>query len=85
MQRSSVEELYAVALAGRDSLGADAHGMMGAILKYNYREYGAAAFTTYLTTAINNSLQQTPKQQETYQRVDSRTQGSLDDAETGVG
>lgn len=81
LQRFSTEELYALALAGRDSQTADVHGMMGAILNYDYREYGVHAFTTYLTRAIDNSLHQTPKQQKTYQRIDSRTHRIPDDAE----
>jgi hypothetical protein len=81
LQHYSAEELYALALAGRDSQQADVHGMMGAILHYDYRKYGVHAFTTYLTRAIDNSLHQTLKQQKNYQRIDSRTRRIPDDAE----
>lgn len=69
LRRSSAEELYSTALVGRDALGDSVTGMVNAILEYDYDTYGAAAFTRYLDRAISNSLQQTPKERKTYQRV----------------
>jgi hypothetical protein len=72
LQRSSVEELYSVAVAGPASSDGAVTGAMNAILTYDYRQCGVRAFTHYLAGAITNALQPTPKQRMTYRRVYAR-------------
>jgi hypothetical protein len=72
LQRSSVEELYSVAVAGPFSKDGPVNGVMNAILTYDYRRYGVRAFTRYLASAITNAFQPTPKQRMTYRRVYAR-------------
>ncbi len=66
LSSSSVGELYSTALTGR---AGTVGGVMNAILKYDYAKRGVDAFTPYLTAAIRNALQQTPKEHKTYQRI----------------
>ena len=47
--------------------------MMNAILEYDYRASGVAAFSHYLARAINNALMPTRKQDRAYRRVEART------------
>ena len=72
LQRSSVDELYSAAVAGPILKDGSVNGVMNAILTYDYRQYGVRAFTHYLTRAITNALQPTPKQRMTYRRVYAR-------------
>lgn len=66
----STDELYSTALTGSGEVG----GVMNAILTYDYRTYGVAAFSDYLARATTNALLPTPKQKKTYRRVEARTQ-----------
>ena len=65
---SSTEELYSTALTGAGDVG----GVMNAILEYDYRTAGVAAFSPYLAKAIANAFQPTRKQDRTYRRVETR-------------
>ncbi len=66
----STDELYSTAVTGSGEVG----GVMNAILAYDYRTCGVAAFSEYLARAITNALLPTPKQEKTYRRVEARTQ-----------
>ena len=66
----STDELYSTALTGSGEVG----GVVNAILTYDYRTCGVAAFSEYLARAVTNALLPTPKQEKTYRRVVARTQ-----------
>jgi hypothetical protein len=72
--RDSVEDLEAQAVVGRGDVG----GLLGAVLRYDYPEYGAAGFTPYLKKVIHNALVQTPKQLRRQER-----ERPLDDDQDG--
>ncbi len=57
---------------------------MNAILEYDYRVCGVAAFSHYLDRAVNNALQQTSKQAKTYKGVGARTHALRDPGEDGM-
>lgn len=65
----TTNELYSTALTGAGEVG----GVMNAILEYDYRACGVAAFSHYLARAITNTLMPTRKQEMTYRRVAART------------
>ena len=71
---SSAEELHSLALAGGATREADASGMIGAILEFDYRRYGASNFSGYLERAISHALHATHKQQQTYAEVYAKAQ-----------
>ncbi len=81
LRGASTDELYSTALTGYGHVG----GVMNAILEYDYEACGVAAFSHYLTRAVNNALQQTSKQAKTYQRVGARTHALRDPGEDGMG
>ncbi len=67
--KEPVEELTSQALVGKNSLDADAGGMISGILKFDYRQYGIHPFTSYLSRAISNALKPTPKQKHYQQSL----------------
>ena len=73
LRGASVDELYTPAIAGKDNTSnGTVDGAMGAILGYDYGKHGIKPFSRYLEGAINNALQQLPRQQEAYRQIDSR-------------
>ncbi len=63
--REPLEELFATALLGNSTtMDSQPQGILGAILHYDYAEYGDHSFTTYLPRAVMNSFSPTLKQRK---------------------
>jgi hypothetical protein len=61
--RDSDEELESLALTGNGGDKSDVQGVLGAILQYDYGEYGTSSFTPYLARAIHNALMPRERQE----------------------